>query len=199
MSGEPSNRPAESEPRPLRNRAYEQAGKGAGLDPADEKELWVGRASWKDSAPGLLCWAVFSIIIVVAGLWVRGQAEFFRGTWAGWVIVFLIVLPGAYVALTVLLRVYGVRYRLTTQRLIIDRGVLSRTTDQTELIRMDDVRVYKSLTERLFGIGSVEVVSTDSTDARIRLRGIETPDQVVEYIRSNMRTLHKQSLYMEQL
>ena len=41
---------------------------------------------------------------------------------------------------------------------------------------MDDVRVRKNLVDRLFGLGSVEVLSTDVSDRSVVLPGIRKAD-----------------------
>jgi hypothetical protein len=71
--------------------------------------------------------------------------------------------------------------------------------DQTELIRVDDVRVKKSMMDRLFGLGSVETLSTDQTDRETMIAGIAEPDKVAEAIRARMRTMRKKSLFVENL
>jgi len=81
----------------------------------------------------------------------------------------------------------------------LERGILSQTIDQTELIRVDDVRVRKSLLDRVFGLGDVEITSTDASDRLVVLEGIRDPDQVAEDIRSRMRSLRKSSLFIENL
>lgn len=204
MSDESHDRPdhpSTGQPKPARQTPDAlplKTGDGGGLNPADERNLWTGRTSWKHSAFSLLGWAFFSILVVVAGLWIRAQGQT-PAPWTGWLIVALIVLPGLYVGFKVFVKVYSVRYRLTTQRLFIERGILARTTDQTELIRVDDVRVHKSLSDRIFGIGTVEVVSTDATDAKILVVGVEIPDRIAEHVRTNMRILRKHSLYVESI
>ena len=133
----------------------------------------------------------------MAFLWLAGE------TWSGsvkfWFIVIPIGLVGAYLGVTIFWRIIGRRYRLTDQRLFIERGVLTQTIDQTELIRVDDVRVRKTLLDRVFGLGDVEINSTDASDATIILEGIRDPDRISEDVRSRMRALRKRSLFIENL
>ncbi len=84
------------------------------------------------------------------------------------------------------------RYWLTIDRLFIRRGILARTIDQTELIRVDDIRVTQGLIDQMLGIGNVEVVApTDRTDGDITLLGVAEPMKVAEMIRENMRNLRQ--------
>ena len=64
---------------------------------------------------------------------------------------------------------------------------------------MDDVRVTQGLVDRIVGCGTVEVISTDMSDARLNLVGVADPDKIAEHIRQCMRTLRKKSLFVENL
>jgi uncharacterized membrane protein YdbT with pleckstrin-like domain len=108
---------------------------------------------------------------------------------------FMVLIIGGYI----LYRIVQNRYRLTGQRLFVETGILSQTIDQTELIRVDDVRVHKRLTDRLLNMGTVEVRSTDASDAAIIIRGVKNAEQVAELVRTNMRALRSRSLFIENL
>lgn len=186
----------ESPPQPFQ--PGQQAGDGGGLNPADETDLWQGRASWKHFGIAVLAWALYAILVIIAGFMLRGQPDNLH-SWLGGLMALLICVPGLVIAWKVFYSVFSVRYRLTTQRLFIERGLLARTIDQTELIRVDDVRVHKSILDRMFGVGTVEVRSTDNTNPELRIEGIKAPDDIAEHIRHHMRVLRKKSLYMESL
>lgn len=91
-----------------------------------------------------------------------------------------------------LLEPAGLRYWLTIDRLFIRRGLLSVTTDQTELIRVDDIRVRQGLLDRLFGIGNVEVIAnSDASDGDVTLIGVIDPMHVAELIRTGMQNARR--------
>lgn len=167
--------------------------------PAGEQTLWTGRTHWKHYAGRLILWALGSIVYAVVFIWVAGRIEALGGSVAFWCAVIPIGLVGAYLGATIFWRIIGRRYRLTDQRLFIERGVLTQTIDQTELIRVDDVRVRKTLLDRVFGLGDVEINSTDASDAFILIEGIRDPDRIAEDVRSRMRALRKKSLFIENL
>ena len=167
--------------------------------PAGEQTLWTGRTHWKHYAGRLILWALGSIAYAAVFIWVAGRIEALSGSVAFWGTVIPIGLVGAYLGTTIFWRIIGRRYRLTDQRLFIERGVLTQTIDQTELIRVDDVRVRKTLLDRVFGLGDVEINSTDASDAFILIEGIRDPDRIAEDVRSRMRALRKKSLFIENL
>ncbi len=177
-------------------RPASSAGEGAGL--GEEREVWRGRMSWKNLAGQWFLWGAGTLLLI--WLWWRLRTPD-SGAWFGWLV--LIVILGAAAAMFVrgALRVYGTHYRLTSQRLFIERGILSRTTDQTELYRVDDVRTHQSLLNRVFGVGDVELVApSDPTQPSIRIVGIEGPAAVAEHVRTQSRALRmKRSLFVEQM
>ncbi|GAF98359.1 unnamed protein product [marine sediment metagenome] len=178
----------------------EAAGDGAALDETAETEIWVGRTHWKHYAGRLGMWLFGNIAFAVLVIWLAPRIEWLTFSRAFTGIVIIFVISGLeFVVRRVLLKIVDHRYRVTTQRLFIERGILSQTVDQTELIRVDDVRIHKSFLGRVFGLGSVAIVSTDATDREVVIEGIAEPEKVAEAIRTRMRTMRKKSLFIENL
>ncbi|MCG3136261.1 MAG: hypothetical protein HJJLKODD_00087 [Phycisphaerae bacterium] len=168
------------------------AADGLPLDPRDEKELWKGHTHWHhymDLHLLALAWTIVAVVLIcsVEAPWLK--TTFYSLLAAGW----LYALGRTFIGML------NHRYRLTSQRLFIETGILSKTIDQTELIRVDDVRITKSLFDRIVALGTVQIISTDSTNRDLRIRGIKRPDEVADLIRQNMRTLRRKSLYVENL
>ncbi len=172
-------------------------GDGASVDPAQEKNVWSGRTSWRHFLGSIMLWLVASIVVVFVSLRFK-KPEGTYGAIFMWDAIIIVGL-GLVVFVRMALKILNLKFRLTSQRLFIERGILSQTIDQTELIRVDDVRVHKSLTDRLLGLGSIEVKSTDATDATLTIIGIDEPESVAESIRTHMRQLRRKSLFVENL
>lgn len=83
--------------------------------------------------------------------------------------------------------VVSTRYRLTTQRLFAQRGLIAKELEEVELFRVKDVTVSQGFFQRLLGVGSVVVLSTDDTTPRLELAGILNPVEVKEKIRGAFR------------
>lgn len=157
-----------------------------------EETLWSGRTNWKHFGGAIALWGVGALVLIFMALkWLP--------PWVRWYFLGVILAAGAAVAVRIALMVWTTRYRLTTERLFIQRGIVRQTINQTELIRVDDVSVRKLLVDRLFGLGTVEVQSTDATDKFIEIKGISDPDRISELIRGRMRALRKKSLFIESL
>lgn len=83
-------------------------------------------------------------------------------------------------------------YRITNQRVIIENGLLSKKQEEIELNRIKDFSVKQSLTEKMMGIGSIEIMSTDTSSPKLILSSIENPFAVKDVIRSAMLEYKKQ-------
>lgn len=76
------------------------------------------------------------------------------------------------------------RYTITSQRLRISHGLLSRTRSDIELVRIQDLDQTQSIGERLFNLGDIRIQSHDPDDAMVVLQNITEPDHVMEILRS---------------
>lgn len=165
----------------------------AATDPSAEQPVWQGRTSWKHYYWHWILWFIGSVFLFYLNYVIGAKIQYS--------ILFLVILAAL---LALLLRqayhIYSLRYRLTTQRLFFERGLLSVTIDQTELVRVDDVRVHKNLIDRLVGTGSVRLTSSDQTDKNAVIDGIDEPDRVCEEIRRHTRLVRaKQTLFVESI
>jgi membrane protein YdbS with pleckstrin-like domain len=162
-------------------------------DPKFEKQIWEGRPAWRSYWGLWLLWAAVSLVCIIASYrWSGGDSGLFRA-------VLLIAAAGA-IALFIreALLVWSLRYRLTTQRLFVHKGILTRVTDQLELVRVDDVRVRQGIVDRIVNTGDVEVIGTDSTDPEITLESIGAPAEVAEALRLHIRGIRtKGTLFVE--
>ena len=61
---------------------------------------------------------------------------------------------------------------ITTQRLRVTRGVLSKRTDELELYRVRDITFLQPFILRLFNKGTLLLTTGDSTSPELRLEGI---------------------------
>ena len=66
------------------------------------------------------------------------------------------------------------------------RGVFARHTDYIELYRIVDYKESQSLLQRLMGIKTVTVFSTDRSDAMMDIRGVSVDDDVIGHIREKV-------------
>jgi len=75
------------------------------------------------------------------------------------------------------------RYTITTDRLKLVRGLLSRRTENFELIRVQDIDYSQGVHERILGIGDIKIRGHDPSDPDIVLRNVPDPEAVYELLR----------------
>lgn len=80
------------------------------------------------------------------------------------------------------LKLKCVSYEITSSRLLYNRGVFKRESDQIELSRIRDLSVSRSLFERMFRIGTIQIESADRTHPHLEIEGQPTPYKTKDWI-----------------
>lgn len=164
-----------------------------------EVDLWTGRTHWKHFA-GLILRVLLIDLVAAIVLWqTASRGKFTENSTAWWIFIAVIAVGFAYLMVRIGLTILNERYRLTSQRLFLERGILSQTVDQLELVRVDDVRINKSLLNRIFGTGTVTIMTTDASNRNIQLVGVVRPEEVAEAVRTHVRASRQRSLYVENI
>ena len=74
------------------------------------------------------------------------------------------------------------RYAMSEDRLFTSVGFLNIKDDEILLYRVRDIDTNRSLWQRLFGVGTVTIVSSDKTLPTLVLKNIKRPVEVKELI-----------------
>lgn len=74
------------------------------------------------------------------------------------------------------------KYALSEDRLFVSQGLLNIKDDEIVLYRVRDIDTSRSLWQRLFGVGTVTVMSSDKTMPALVLQNIKDPVMVKELI-----------------
>ena len=72
------------------------------------------------------------------------------------------------------------RYALSHARLFLSVGFISVKDDDILLYRIRDISVKRTLWQRLFGVGTVTVQSSDKTHPTLELKNVKDPMRVKE-------------------
>ena len=64
------------------------------------------------------------------------------------------------------------RFEITTHRVRIERGLLSKSTQDIELYRIDDITIEQPLGMRMLGHGRLILRSTDRSMPEVRVEGV---------------------------
>jgi membrane protein YdbS with pleckstrin-like domain len=113
----------------------------------------------------------------------------------------LVAVIGAYLMIRVvslsmaILQLRNTRYKVTDQRVVVERGILSRALEEIDLRYVDDSGFSQSPLERLQGIGTVWLISSDKSMPRLQLRGIKDPRAIREMIREQAYRMSQGQLF----
>ncbi len=68
----------------------------------------------------------------------------------------------------------SIRYRVTTQRIVVERGLFSKRMDQLDIYRIIDYVVDLPFGQRIMGTGNLVLRSMDPTNPEMKLVGLKT-------------------------
>ena len=70
-------------------------------------------------------------------------------------------------------------------------GILTRQTDYIELYRVVDYRESQTFLQRLFGVKTVVIISTDKSDAAMLIKGVPAKSDIVGFTRKLVEQIKK--------
>ena len=81
------------------------------------------------------------------------------------------------------------RYALSEDRLFLSEGFLNIKDDEVLLYRVRDIDTSRNLWQRLFGVGTVVVMSSDKSMPNLVLKNIKDPVYVKELIHTQVEEM----------
>ena len=134
-----------------------------------EQVVFEGHPSWRGLLSFYLGGVAGAVVIaVVIGL----LTSFFVGLVAGLVLVAAVLGFGLFKRMST-------TYLVSSQRLYIRRGMLSKREQQTRIDRVQNVNTEQSLRERMLRVGTVDFDTAGTDDSEFRFVGIASPAEVV--------------------
>lgn len=149
-----------------------------------EQTIWNGSPSWLLHIKKIIFFAILNISlpILIIYLWTNGRENPTLDTLFWILLIAAIIIPAGVIVFTIFDARF-VKYTLTNERLIIKKGLLTRTTDEIELYRVKDIRLVEPFLQRIVGLSVIEVTSSDRTNPNLSLAGIKNGD----VFRNNLR------------
>jgi uncharacterized membrane protein YdbT with pleckstrin-like domain len=65
-------------------------------------------------------------------------------------------------------------YKLTTRRIVVESGILSKRMEQIDLYRVNDYTVLRPLGQRIMGTGTLLLRTLDKSSPELSITGIKT-------------------------
>ena len=154
------------------------------MEQPSESIVWEGNPSQVTNLGVYIFCVLIAVAIVAAGVLIAPQAY-----WA-------LIVP-ALIAFWKYLELKTFRYTVTTERVGLRRGILTKRTDSIELYRVKDTTVIEPFFLRLFGLSDVVLTSSDRTTPLIVLHAIPNGMDLREKIRGNVERLRVQKSVRE--
>jgi uncharacterized membrane protein YdbT with pleckstrin-like domain len=85
--------------------------------------------------------------------------------------------------LVIIMLVKATQYEVTNERIRIRRGIMTKRTDELELYRANDTSLIEPMTMRMFGLGTIEVRTMDSTSPTLYIEAVHGARQLREDLR----------------
>ena len=145
---------------------------------SNEQEVWSGTPSQLRHVSLYTLCALVGLALVVAAI-VLAQ----RSSTLWWLPLVLVLLPLALAGKRYLQTNFE-RITLTDQRLILRHGILSRSTDYVELYRIKDSHFTQPFAERMLGLGTIRLRTTQDSAPVVELTGMRTPEALWNQIRT---------------
>ncbi|QDS97720.1 PH domain-containing protein [Adhaeretor mobilis] len=161
-------------------------------DEEAESVLWQGRFSPRAMFTPLATAVLFTVGLVLLAKLAQIPQE-------GWLVVAgLLGVVWIWMVGLLFYRTMSVHYSLTSQRLLHVEGLLWRKIDRIEAIDIDDVILKQGPIERLMGVGTVQLTSSDETTPEFHLPGIRHALDVATLIDNvRRRERRERGLYVE--
>jgi len=141
------------------------------LHPGEEM-VFEGHPSWR----AVLTFYVFGIAIVAVvaaiGALVSGVG---LAVLLGAVVLALVIVVG-------LIKRQATHYVITSERLHIRHGILSKRTQETRVQRVQNVNTDQSFFERVLQVGTVDFDTAGTDDSEFRFVGVANPEEVVRAV-----------------
>ncbi len=72
------------------------------------------------------------------------------------------------------------KYSLSADRLFIESGLLKTVENEVRLYRILDLSLTRTLSQKIFGIGTIKVSSADKTLGDFEIKNVKKPNEVKE-------------------
>jgi len=87
----------------------------------------------------------------------------------------------------------SVRYRLTAQRLEVERGVFGKRFESVDLWRVRDLVLEQTLLERMRGVGRITVLSSDQVEPELLVGPVASARELYDQLRDAVAAARREA------
>ena len=74
------------------------------------------------------------------------------------------------------------KYEIYDDKLVLRKGFFKTTVDETMIYRIMDIKLIRTLGQKLFGVGSVVLMSSDKSHPTLELKSIKQSEAVRNFL-----------------
>jgi uncharacterized membrane protein YdbT with pleckstrin-like domain len=146
---------------------------------AGEYVIYEGHPSWRGIISFYFRGVLFALL--AGGIAALASIAFDDGFNAGWVGLAVVAVM-AIVILVGLIKRIATTYMVTSQRLRIKEGILSKRTKETRLHRVQNVNTHQTPMDRILRVGKVDFDTAGTDDYEFAFVGISDPHGIAEKV-----------------
>ncbi|MGH2905669.1 MAG: PH domain-containing protein [Solirubrobacterales bacterium] len=145
----------------------------------DETVIWEGHPTWR----AMLAFhikgfaiAIAAALLLVAIRWIGADISTFM------IVLLVLIIVGVTILSGWIMRFFT-EYAITTKRLHIRRGILSKTESSTNVDRIQNITTFQSPVERILRCGTIDFdTAGDSDTDQFSFIGVNNPQDLRERI-----------------
>jgi uncharacterized membrane protein YdbT with pleckstrin-like domain len=145
----------------------------------NESVIWEGHPTWRAMLSFHIKWFIVTLVLFGLLLLVRKA-----GVGIDYFLIGVILVAG--IVLTIAfgwIERFFTQYTITTKRLNIRRGILSKTESSTNVDRIQNITVKQSPVDRIMKVGSIDFdTASDDMSDRFSFHGVNNPQDLRERI-----------------
>ena len=84
------------------------------------------------------------------------------------------------------------KFSLSEDRLFVEQGLLNLQSEEVLLYRVRDIELKMTLWQRIFGVGTICLSSSDTSAPHVELRNVKSPREVKELIHKKVEKAKKE-------
>lgn len=146
----------------------------------NEQFIWRGHPSARAYVFWYVKWGFLALLpVIVAGI-LKSQGKGTGLAYWKWIVISLVLLAG--VVVFDILRRAAIDYAVTTHRIVIRRGILSRREQSTVIDKVQNINTNQSFLDRILHVGAVDfdTAGSDASQADFSFGGIARPHVLVQ-------------------
>lgn len=158
--------------------------------PADDREevYFQGPPLLRGELGKLFGFGLFGIALLALPIFWRAM---YHKWWPWWLTLICIVAGAAALAIPWIATRF-IYYRIGNYRIDFERGILSKNIDTLELWHVEDIRFHQSLVDRMLGVGTITIVSNDTSNPRLELKSLPNSRALFDQLKQRVIAVKRQ-------